>query len=162
MQKDLINLGEMKLAGLQVRTNNKNEMNPSSAKIEPLVQQYFQQQVSGKIQNRKNPDKTFCAYSNYESDYRGDYDFFIGEQVTSFDNLAEDLITLTIPAQKYARLTTGSGTMPMIAINAWQKIWQMAPRELGGDRRYATDFEIYDERAQDPNNTILDIYIGIK
>jgi predicted transcriptional regulator YdeE len=37
-----------------------------------------------------------------------------------------------------------------------------APQELGGDRRYATDFEIYDQRAQDPNNTILDIYIGLK
>jgi len=61
MQKSLVNLEEMKLAGLQVRTNNKNEMNSSSAKIGPLVQQYFQQQVSGTIQNRKNPGRTFLC-----------------------------------------------------------------------------------------------------
>lgn len=63
MQNALINLEEMKLTGVQVRTNNKNEMNLSSAKIGPMVQRYFQQQVSSSILNRKNPGRTFCAYS---------------------------------------------------------------------------------------------------
>ncbi len=38
----------------------------------------------------------------------------------------------------------------------------MTAEELGGERNYITDFEIYDERANDPQNTVLDIYIGIK
>jgi predicted transcriptional regulator YdeE len=52
--------------------------------------------------------------------------------------------------------------MPMVLINAWQGIWRMPPESLGGERRYHTDFEVYDERASDPQNTILDIYVGIK
>jgi predicted transcriptional regulator YdeE len=51
--------------------------------------------------------------------------------------------------------------MPNVCISLWQKIWQMSPDELGGTRGYRTDFELYDERARDQNNTALDIYIGL-
>lgn len=162
MQKTQTNLDEIKLVGFQARTNNQNEMDPISAKIGPLVQQYFQQQAAEKISNRTNPGRTFCAYTDYESDHTGDYTFFIGEEVTSFGEITESMESLSIPAQKYAKFTTDSGPMPVVVINAWQRIWQMPTKELGGDRRYDTDFEIYDKRAQDPSNTILDIYIGIK
>jgi predicted transcriptional regulator YdeE len=32
---------------------------------------------------------------------------------------------------------------------------------FGGKRAYIADFEVYDERSRDPDNTIVDIYIGI-
>lgn len=161
MQKTHITLQPIKLVGITVRTNNQNEMNPSS-KIGPCVHGYFQQQLFDKIANRKNPGKTFCAYTDYESDYTGDYTFFIGEEVTSFDSIGEGLTTLSIPSQKYVKFTTESGSMPEVVINAWQTIWQTTPQDLGGIRRYHADFEIYDERARDPNDTILDIYVGIE
>ena len=34
--------------------------------------------------------------------------------------------------------------------------------QLGGERLYATDFEIHDECAEDPSNVVVDIYLGIK
>ena len=39
------------------------------------------------------------------------------------------------------------------------KIWQMNDDELGGKIRYLADFELYDERASDPDhqNIVLDI-----
>ena len=36
----------------------------------------------------------------------------------------------------------------------------MNKNDFGGKRKYVSDFEIYDERAANPNNTIIDIYIG--
>jgi predicted transcriptional regulator YdeE len=33
---------------------------------------------------------------------------------------------------------------------------------VGGDRVYRADFEIYDERAGDPQNLQADIYVGIR
>lgn len=162
MKRTICTLEGIKLIGTTVRTNNQNEINPSSAKIGSCVQNYFQQQIFEKISNRKNPGKTFCAYTDYESDHTGDYTFFIGEEVNSFDSIAEDLTALSVTLQKYAKFTTEPGIMPMVVIEAWQKIWQMSTQNLGGTRRYQTDFEIYDERAQNPNNTILDIYIGIQ
>lgn len=33
--------------------------------------------------------------------------------------------------------------------------------QLGGQRAYKADFEVYDQRAADPNSAVLDIYIGL-
>lgn len=38
----------------------------------------------------------------------------------------------------------------------------MSSDDFGGDRAYVADFEVYDQRAIDPTNASLDIYIGIK
>jgi predicted transcriptional regulator YdeE len=46
-------------------------------------------------------------------------------------------------------------------IDAWQQIWKMTTADFGGKRAYRADFEVYDERARDPTNTSLDIYVGI-
>lgn len=51
--------------------------------------------------------------------------------------------------------------MPEVIINAWQQIWKMSVNDFGGERAYIADFEVYDQRASDPANTCLDIYIGI-
>ena len=50
--------------------------------------------------------------------------------------------------------------MPDVVISAWQKIWAMDGNDFGGKRKYIADFEVYDERASNPNNTVIDIYIG--
>lgn len=162
MKKEKSQLSEIKLVGLHIRTNNKAEISPLTAKISPCVQQYFQQQWAEKIPHRTNPGKTFCAYTNYESDYTGDYTFYIGEEIRFLEDIPDGLGSHTIPPQTYIKITTQSGPMPTVLINAWQDIWKMSPESLGGERRYHTDFEVYDERASDPQNTILDIYIGIK
>lgn len=47
-------------------------------------------------------------------------------------------------------------------IDMWQNIWKMNASDLGGERAYIADFEVYDERSSDHNNVTLDIYIGIK
>lgn len=52
--------------------------------------------------------------------------------------------------------------MPDVIVNAWKEIWKMPSKQLGGHRSYKTDFEIYDERASDHQNIILDLYIGIE
>jgi predicted transcriptional regulator YdeE len=68
---------------------------------------------------------------------------------------------ITIPNSRYQKFTTAPGKMPEVVVNAWQKIWEMTSEVLGGNRKYQADFEVYDQRATDPNHTILDLYIGI-
>ena len=52
--------------------------------------------------------------------------------------------------------------MPKVCIDAWKEIWKMQETDFGRKRTDITDFEIYDERAKDYGNAILDIYIGVK
>lgn len=155
-------LPEVKLVGITARTNNRAEMNPAEAKIGVTIQKYMSNAVVDKIENRKNPGVTFCVYMQYETDYTGDYTYFIGEEVVSFGSLTDGLEQLTIPAQRYAKFTSNPGQMPAVCINMWQEIWKMSSSDFGGDRAYIADFEVYDERSRDYQNTVLDIYIGIR
>lgn len=163
MDQVLINRAEIKLVGISVRTSYQQELDKMGGKIFPCVQRYFHQALFDSIPNRKKPGTTFCAYTDYDSDYKGAYTYFIGEEVNTYDpSVPGSFQTLTIPAQRYAKFTTQPAPMPDIIVNAWNEIWKMTPKELGGNRNYQTDFEIYDERATDHQNIILDLYIGIK
>ena len=42
------------------------------------------------------------------------------------------------------------------------KIWATSKAQPGGDRLYKADFEVYDQRASDPQKTQMDIYIGVR
>ena len=162
MKKELVSKSEIKLVGLSARTNNKNEMNPQASKIAELAGRFWSQNVAAQILNRKNPGVTLSVYTEYDSNEHGDYTYFIGEEVSSVNNVPEGLRMITIPQSKYQRFTTDEGPMPQVVIQAWQDIWQMDSQALGGNRRFIADFEVYDERATDPTKTIADVYIGIQ
>lgn len=164
MQKTLSALPEIKLVGITTRTNNAQifAADPKLNKIAATVQKYFHNGLAEKIKDRKNPGTTFCVYTNYESDENGDYTYFIGEEVISFEGVDKEFETLTIPFQDYAKFTSNPGPMPNVCIDMWKDIWKMNSSDFGGKRAYIADFEVYDERSQDHNNVVLDIYIGIR
>ncbi|WP_331370621.1 GyrI-like domain-containing protein, partial [Rickettsia felis] len=162
MNKVITQLSEIKLVGITAHTSNAAEMNADTAKIGTTMQRFFADKLQDKILNRKTPEKIFAVYTNYENDATGEYTYFFGEEVTSFENIDKGFSTLTIPMQTYAKFTSGPDQMPKVVIDMWQKIWNMNTAMLEGKRAYIADFEIYDERSSDLNNAIVDIYIGIK
>lgn len=162
MKTTILKLPPIKFVGITARTNNKSEMDPSQAQIGQTVQNYFQKGLANRIQARMNPGRTLCAYTHYESDFTGDYTYFIGEEITHFHDIEPGFQTLMIPAQTYVKFTSDPGPMPHVCIDLWQKIWAMEAVDLGGRRAYVADFEVYDGRSLDPKKTVLDIYIGVK
>lgn len=163
MQKTIVSNPAMKLVGISLRTAYQQEIDKMKGKIFPCVQKYFQGKLFDKIPNRKNPGTTFCVYTDYDSDYLGTYTYFIGEEVTAYGgSLPEGFQTRTIPSQAYAKFTTTPAPMPDVIINAWKAIWKMTPKDFGGKRLYQADFEVYDERASDHQNIIMDLYVGIE
>ncbi|MAP25177.1 MAG: AraC family transcriptional regulator [Rickettsiales bacterium] len=161
MKKTNLQLSEIKLVGVTMRTRNSLEANSETAKIGKTVSAYFENNLNQKIAHRKTPEKTFCAYTEYESDENGEYTYFIGEEVDAFEKVPDGFKMLTVPSSNYAKFECGPGPMPKVCVDAWQKIWKMQDDDFGGKRAYIADFEIYDERARDPEKTILDIYIGL-
>ena len=67
------------------------------------------------------------------------------------------MTTLTIPAATYA-VFTRKGPVAEVVCEAWEYIWQWSKENK---RAFTTDFELYDERALDPNHAQLDIYIAL-
>lgn len=164
-EHSVVERGELCLVGITARTNLHKELNPITAVIGKTVQTYFEKAIATNLLHRMNPGVTFCVYTDYESDYRGDYTYFIGEEVEKDGllNIPQGCHPLIIPAQCYRKLTTPSGPMPKVCIDGWHYLWQMEGQELlGGKRTYRADFELYDHRATDPFKTVLDIYVGIE
>lgn len=161
MNKTFITIPSKKLIGIQVRTNNEWELSSSQSRIQECITAYWENLVPQKIKNKLQPDTTLCVYTDYESDFTGQYTFFMGQEVSTFEKLEEGLKTHEIPAQKYVKFTVGPGAMPNIVIDAWKSIWKMSEEELGGKRSYLSDFELYDKRAADIEAAVVEIYIGI-
>lgn len=163
MQKVQTKLDEIRLVGLTARTNNKNEMNSKISKIGELADSYWHNQIANQIKHRINPGVTYSVYTEFESDEHGDFTYFIGEAVSLIEN--QDLFplkTLIIAPSQYQKFTTKPGKMPDVVISAWQEIWSMKKSDFAGKRKYIADFEIYDQKAADMDNAVIDIYIGIE
>ncbi len=164
MKKVTILLPEIVVVGMKARTNNKLEMDIATAKIPATTKKYFVLGWNEKNIYRKKPQRAYSVYTEYESDFTGDFTYFIGEEVTDVDKIPEGFSKIIIPSQKYVKFTNEvAGPMPKICIDMWQKIWQMTPEQFGGNRSYKADFELYDERAKNyPQDVIVDIFIGIE
>lgn len=163
MQTTIIEQPEILFIGVKTRTKNDDEFNSNTAKIGPLVGRYYAENLAEKIPSRKNQGTSVAVYSNYESDEYGAYDYYFGEAVTNVNILPEGMTAIKIPGGKFLKITTPAGKMPDVVIQTWQQIWEMTKnKSLGAERSYLTDFEVYDQRAIDPNNTVMDIYLSIK
>lgn len=140
MQKEIITQPRFLVMGITVRTNNMNEMDPETAKIAPLVGQYFAKDLASQIPNRINPGVTIDGFTEYASDEFDDYTYFIGEIVSSAEKVPEGFKVFEVPAGKYVKFTTPEGKVPFVIFEAWQKIWAMTPQDLGGKRTYRIDY----------------------
>lgn len=133
MDKITVILTELKLVGITTRTNNSqvSVIDTQENKIADTLQKYFQNELSAKILSRRKAGTTFCVYTNYKNDVKGDYTYFIGEEVKDFENMQQSFETLVIPAQTYVKFTSSAGQMPAVCINMWQDIWKIEEVDLG-------------------------------
>lgn len=143
---DIVTLEKHFVKGLSVRTTNKIELT-EERNIAPLWQQFFEQQLHG------GRAPVIGLYSQYEKDENGSYLFTAGQFV---DHHLEG--ALEIPPATYARFRTRKGPMEEVVFETWQMIWKWNKRHL---RTFTGDFEWYDERAIDPKEAQIDIYIAV-
>ncbi|PHG63170.1 GyrI-like domain-containing protein [Bacillus toyonensis] len=142
--------------GVSLTTTNEKEAS-TEGKIPGLWNKYFQEQMMHHIPNQQTKE-TFAFYSNYKSDETGTYKFTIGMPVSSLKDVPENMTTLTIPTATYAVFTSRKGPVSEVVCEAWEYIWQWSQENK---RAFTTDFELYDEKAVDPNNVQVDIYIAL-
>jgi predicted transcriptional regulator YdeE len=109
----------------------------------------------------KDGSNLYAIYSEYESDHNGEYTFLVGAPVKGGVAAPAGMVLRRIPAGAYAVITTEKGPFPKVVPEAWTAIFKLQD-EGTLKRTYQTDFELYDERALDPQNGVVDIYVGIK
>ena len=147
--------------GIEVRTTNVKEAS-SEGVIGKQWQKFFQEGVLEKNPNRAGSN-LYAVYSNYADGRNGEYSFLIGVRVPEGSTAPAGLVLRTIPSGSYAVLTSERGPVVKVVVAAWQRVWKMEDEHtLGGRRAYAADFELYDQRGIDPQNSQVDLYIGLK
>jgi predicted transcriptional regulator YdeE len=149
------------VVGIRTRTRNADETNPQTARIGALWGRFMQEHVEDRIAHRATP-RVLAVYSDYESDHDGPYSLTIGCEVSRLEPLPEGLVSVAVPAGRYARLRSQKGSIPGIVIEAWQRVWSAGPETLGGERAFLADFEVYDERSRDPASAEVDLYLGLR
>ena len=139
MEPNIAHLSSFHVAGLTVRTNNRDESTQDRAKIPGLWNRFFSDNVAEKIPQRLTDAPIVGVYSDYDSDASGAYDVTAGVSVSTpnrnFDNVG-------IQAGKYM-VFEARGAMPAAVIQAWGTIWAYFEAHPQVQRCYATDFESY-------------------
>ncbi len=153
----LATLPTQSFIGLETRTTNALEANPSTANIPNTWQQFFAHGFAQSIPAQTSSERLYGLYTRYESDFRGAYSMIVAAEVTPDAVTPNQLTKIEIPAAKYL-IFAGTGEMPQAVVQVWQQVWQFfAPSECLHQRAYTTDFEVYDSTR--PNT--IEIYIAI-
>ena len=145
-------LSQQKIIGIAIKADNSAL---GVQKIAALWQKFYQEKVLDKISNKVS-DEIFAIYTDYESDQTKSYKFILGVKVFDFENVPEGMISHVIPEQKYA-VFTALGKTPQSVAKEWKKIWAT---DL--NRKFSSDFEIYNEESDQEDDSEVEIYVAIK
>lgn len=156
-EKKLIKNDLMYFIGDFVTTSNQIEMS-EKALIPRQWEKFYANQLANQIHSKKNAT-ILALYTNYESDENGLYSFAIGAEVNHVEQIPDGMKSYLIEPSQYIVFTTRKGPVQDVVVEAWQHIWEWSKTNK---RAFTTDFELYDERSIDPNNSQVDIYISIK
>ena len=148
------------VVGIEASTSNAKEMSPNGV-IPKQWARFQRENLTAQIPNKAD-SSVLAVYSDYVSDKDGEYNFLIGARVTSAKDIPAGMVGKKVPAGRYAIFTSNRGPVAKVVVAAWQQIWAVPKSSPGGDRAYRTDYEVYDERAANPEDAQVDVHIGIK
>jgi predicted transcriptional regulator YdeE len=149
-----VQLESFNIIGIKVRTTNENGQ--GAIDIPKLWNKFMTENISAKIPN-KIDHSILCIYTNYEKDQTKPYDTILGCKVSSLDEIPEGMIGQEFNKANYAAFTTKGNLNEGIVYNAWLNIWK---QDI--NRTFVADFEVYDERAQNPKDATIDIFVGVQ
>lgn len=160
LQVRIVNQTEFIVIGISTRTSNAKEMSGEGV-IGKQWERFMKEGVLGKIPNKVDSN-TLALYTDYQSDVTGEYTFTLGARVSSAEKVPPGMAAKKVPAGRYAVFTSEKGLVGQVVANTWRRIWATPKSAAGGDRAYRADFEVYDQRATDPKDAQVEIYVGIK
>ncbi|MBO0472492.1 hypothetical protein IGL98_002133 [Enterococcus sp. DIV0840] len=115
-----IQLTEKTIKGKKIRTNNH--------RLDEIIALW------NKVPDMHLDGEFFAVYSNYESNFKGDYDLLVGSEQADFPEIS------IIRAGEYVEIPVAEAS-PKSVGETWQKIWE--DDALEKKRTYLTDVEHY-------------------
>lgn len=156
MEHEEIVLDNFTVVGISIRTTNQNYQ--SQEDIAKLWEVFFRNGYLQQLLPNKESDDIYCIYTDYESDYTGEYTTILGYKVSSTEGIPTNLSLAIkeIPQSKYFKYIS-EGELPYAVGKTWAHIWQ-----ANIERRYLADFDVYGEEVKDPKNAKITTFLSIK
>ena len=142
------------IIGISIRTTNENGQ--ASQEIAELWQKFMSETIVSKIPNKMGND-VYSLYTEYESDHTKPYTTILGCKVGNLDNIPDGMVGSSFKGGNYIKTSAKGDLMQGLIVNHWSKIF-----EMGLDRIYSADFEVFGEKAQNPSDAEVDFYVSIK
>lgn len=146
---------ELNIIGLSVRTNNSD--GKAAIDIPALWTRFYTEEVQNAIPNKSSQD-IYAIYTDYESNYKGDYTCIIGFNVTDLVNVPDGFVGRKFEPQA-SKKYLAKGDMPMAVLDVWNDIWK---KDVSLNRSYLYDYELYTDRAWAKDVQEVDVFIGVK
>ncbi len=141
------------VVGITVRTSNQDGQ--AARDIPALWERWMANNLAEQIPGKMNAD-VYSVYTDYEKDYTAPYTTLLGCRVADLSAVPEGMTGITVGGGNYTVFTAEGALSDGIVIKEWMTIWNS-----GLSRRYTTDFEVYGEKAMNPANAQVDIYIAV-
>ena len=140
--------------GIDVGTTNENGQ--SSVDIPALWDRFISEGISEKVTG-KTDNTIYCVYTDYEKDHTRPYTALLGCRVVKPSIVPDGMVYKTIQGGSYHKHVVAGNIFQGIVFEAWKKIW------AGNEpRAFTADFEVYGEKAVNPEKAEIDILIAVK
>ncbi len=143
-----------KVIGISIRTTNENEQ--AAKDIGELWNKFMSEGILEKIPNKVD-NTVYSIYTEYESDHTKPYTTVLGCKVEHLNEIPNGMVGKSFKGGKYVNFSTKGDLTKGLIVDKWTEIWKM---DL--DRVYSADFEVFGEKAQNPNDAEIDILIAVK
>ena len=140
--------------GISVRTTNENGQ--SGLDIPALWGQFMEQGILDKIPDIADHN-LYCIYTDYEKDHTRPYTTLLGCRVTSLDNIPDGMTGKTFAEGPYTSFLAKGNLQEGVVFDTWQQIWNSDI-----PRAFTADFEVYGEKAQNPADAEVEIFIAVR
>lgn len=149
-----VKVAPFKIIGISVRTTNENGQAGKDIPVlwEKMINENILNSIPNKIENT-----IYSIYTDYEKDHTKPYTMVLGCQVENLDKIPDGMVGYSFDGGEYLKFTIKGDLSKDLVINEWIKIWNM---DLG--RLFTADFEVYGEKAQNPSDAEVDIFIAVK
>lgn len=138
MEPRLVQVKPFSVAGISVRTSNRDEGDPDRAKLGIFWGRFFSEEIASKVPNSAPDAPIYGVYSAYESDVNGYYTTTAGVRLQPGTEVKGELTVVEIKGGDYLVFELEG---PMLA--AWEKVWSYFEGSSEYVRAYTTDFEEY-------------------
>lgn len=148
-----VTIEPFQVIGITVRTTNEN--GKAAQDIGQLWNQFMTEGILAKIPH-KIDENILSIYTHYVGDHTQPYDTILGCKVSSLATIPAGMIGQSFGGGTYVQFVAKGDLTKGLVYNTWLSIWET---EL--DRVYSADFEVYGEKAQNPAEAEVDIFVAV-